>query len=226
MSKGYFITGTDTGIGKTRAALAIMAALQQRGLSVCGMKPVSAGCTPGAEGLTNDDAVKLIQQSSIALPYHAVNPYAWEAAIAPHIAAEQAGSKMTLPLINECYRQIARQCDVVIVEGAGGWLVPLNDQQSMADVAVDLVLDVILVVGIRLGCLNHALLTVESIEHKGCRLAGWIANHLSEATNVGQRNVAYLSRQIDAPLLATFTYQTPAITDQLARELAIDALIG
>ena len=219
MSKGYFITGTDTGIGKTRSAVALMAALQQRGLTVCGMKPVSAGCTLGVEGLVNDDAIQLQQQSSLHLPYKTVNPYAWEAAIAPHIAAQQQGNEMTLAPIRSSFQKITAQCDIVIVEGAGGWLVPFNDTQTMADIAVDLSLDVILVVGIRLGCINHALLTVESIQKKGCKLAGWIANHLSEINAVAEENVKYLTCQIDAPLLGTFNFQHNTTTAQLADAL-------
>ena len=226
MNKGYFITGTDTGIGKTRSAVALMAALQQRGLTVCGMKPVSAGCQTTTGGLVNEDAIKLMQQASRPFPYQIVNPYAWLPPIAPHIAAQQAGNTMTLAPIRECYQQIATQCDVVIVEGAGGWLVPLNATQTMADIAVDLALDVILVVGIRLGCINHALLTMESIKQKGCRLAGWIANHLSVPNAVAQENVKYLTTQIDAPLLGTFTYQPDAAAVQLAEMLIVDSLVG
>jgi dethiobiotin synthetase len=226
MSKGYFITGIDTGIGKTRAALAIMAALQQRGLCVCGMKPVSAGCTLTEEGLVNEDALALKAQSSLAIPYQTVNPYAWLAPIAPHIAAAQTGSEMTLPPINKAYQTIAAQCDKVIVEGAGGWLVPLNTQQSMADIVADLSLDVILVVGIRLGCLNHALLTAESIRQKGCRLTGWIANHLSEQNKVAQENETYLTSHIDAPLLGSFAYEAEATAAQLSRALAVEYLLN
>lgn len=224
MSKGYFITGTDTGIGKTHVALSLMAALQQQGKTVCGMKPVSAGCQQTPSGLVNDDALKLIEQSSVSLPYHLVNPYAWEPAIAPHIAAQDAGCEMTLAPIRERYQQIASRCDMLIVEGAGGWLVPLNDRQTMAEIPIDLTLDVILVVGIRLGCLNHALLTAESIMHKGCRLAGWFANHIEPSMHAGQQNMQYLIQHIEAPLLGSFTYQPVEQPEQLAMKVAIDYL--
>lgn len=219
MSKGYFVTGTDTGIGKTRTALALMAALQQSGKTVCGMKPVSAGCEETESGLRNDDAVKLIEQSSLKLPYDIVNPYAWQPAIAPHIAAMENGNEMSLAPIHECYQRIASQCDVVVVEGAGGWLVPLNVSQTMAAIAVDLKLDVILVVGIRLGCLNHALLTVENILRRGCPLAGWVANVLSESTEVTEHNIEYLKEKIDAPLLGRFPFLKDITPVQLADEL-------
>jgi len=219
MSKGYFITGTDTGIGKTRTALALMAALQQSGKTVCGMKPVSAGCDVTKSGLRNEDAVKLMEQSSVALPYDIVNPYAWQPAIAPHIAAMENGREMTLVPIHECYQHIASQCDVVVVEGAGGWLVPLNGAQTMAAIAVELKLDVILVVGIRLGCLNHALLTVENILQRDCRLAGWVANVLSDTTGVTELNIDCLKEKINAPLLGRFPLLKEVTPVQLASEL-------
>ena len=161
--KGYFITGTDTGAGKTVVSLALMHALQVQGKSVAGMKPVSAGCITTETGLRNDDAVQLQNASSVKLSYDVVNPYAYEPAIAPHIAAQAIGEHIALDKITTCYRQIASEVDIVIVEGAGGWLVPINDRETMADIARQLGLPVILVVGMRLGCLNHALLTAESI---------------------------------------------------------------
>lgn len=219
MGKGFFITGTDTDIGKTRSALALMVALQQRGLNVCGMKPVSAGCQVTNTGLVNEDALLLQQHASKELPYAVVNPYAWGSAIAPHIAAQRAASEMTLAPIRSAYQTIAAQCDVVIVEGAGGWLVPLNATQTMADIALELTLPVILVVGVRLGCLNHALLSMESIKNKGCRMAGWIANYLSESSEVTQQNVEYLVEKIEAPLLGCFPFQKEASIVELAINL-------
>jgi dethiobiotin synthetase len=206
LSRGFFITGTDTDVGKTTVALALMAALQRQGYTVAGFKPVSAGCERTADGLRNDDAVRLMQQASVQLPYDLVNPYAFEEPIAPHIAAERNGVTMQITPLMSTYREIAQQVDIVIVEGAGGWLVPLNERETMADVAVALDLPVILVVGLRLGCLNHALLTQESIQSHGLPQAGWIANHLSLALPYSQKNLATLSRRLVCPLLATIPY--------------------
>ncbi len=176
---GIFVTGTDTGIGKTVVSLGLMQALQDQGLTVAGMKPVSAGCEQTAAGLRNDDAVLLQQQSSITLEYAAVNPYAFEPAIAPHLAARAAGVEIDLDVILTAYRALAARVDCVVVEGVGGWRVPLNERASVADLAAALGLDVCLVVGLRLGCLNHALLSAASIEAAGCHLAGWVANRLA-----------------------------------------------
>jgi len=176
MAKGFFITGTDTDVGKTTIALGLMAALQQQGLRVAAMKPVSAGCTKTAAGLRNSDAVQLMQQASLALPYDVVNPYAFEAAIAPHIAAAQNNIVLHIEPLCRAYEKMAAQADVVIVEGAGGWQVPLNENETMADLAAALELPVINVVGLRLGCLNHALLTAESIAAHGLQHTAWAGN--------------------------------------------------
>ena len=198
-----FVTGTDTGIGKTVVALGLMQALQDRGLTVAGMKPVASGCEQTAQGLRNDDAVLLQRQSSIALEYAQVNPYAFEPAIAPHLAARAAGVRIDFDVILTAYREIAAQVDCVVVEGVGGWLVPLNEQASVADLAVMLGLDVCLVVGLRLGCLNHALLSAASIEASECRQVGWVANHLPEAMEYSKENINTLKDMLSSPLLGT-----------------------
>jgi len=178
--KGFFVTGTDTGVGKTQISVALMALLQQQGLIVAGMKPIASGCEITAEGLQNDDALQLQQQANIDLPYTLMNPYAFEAEIAPHIAAQQVDIEIDLDLIVENYQQIQQDSDCIIVEGAGGWLVPINTQYTMADLALRLQLPIILVVDIKLGCINHALLTVQAIESTGLTLQGWVANHTQE----------------------------------------------
>ena len=146
---GFFVTGTDTEVGKTRVSVALIELLQQQGKTVAGMKPIASGCENTPEGLRNEDAIALIKQANIELPYDVINPYAFEPAIAPHIAAEQAGITIDLSLIKQCYQDIQQQADAVVVEGAGGWLVPLNKQHTMADLAVQLELPVILVIAIR-----------------------------------------------------------------------------
>ena len=203
---GLFITGTDTDVGKTTVALGLISALKAKGLRVGVMKPVSAGCELTDDGLRNKDAVLLMQQSSVDFPYEVVNPFAFEPAVAPHIAAAKAGVNIDIEVIRNCYREIAKKVDVVIVEGAGGWLVPINEKETMADVVKELSLDVITVVGIRLGCLNHALLTSQSIAACGLNHKGWIANHLSVATECAAENINALRQRIPASLLDEITY--------------------
>ncbi|WP_455197981.1 dethiobiotin synthase [Kaarinaea lacus] len=201
MATGIFITGTDTGIGKTTIALGLMAALQKRGLKVAVMKPVSAGCVLTDEGLRNEDALLLMKQASVELPYEVVNPFAFEPPIAPHIAASEAGIHIDIEQIKENYSQIEKNSDVVIIEGAGGWLVPINESETMADVAIKLSANIVTVVGIRLGCLNHALLTSRSIVTSGLKHCGWIANHINDSTERASENVKALRQRINAPLL-------------------------
>jgi dethiobiotin synthetase len=205
-TKGFFITGTDTDVGKTTIALGLITALREKGLRVGVMKPVSAGCELTRDGLRNEDAVLLMQQASVDFPYEVVNPYAFEPAVAPHIAAAEAGVVIDIEVIRECYLKIAEEVDVVIVEGAGGWLVPINENETMADVVKILSLDVITVVGVRLGCLNHALLTSQSITASGLKHCGWIANHLSVATKRSAENISALRERIPASLLDEIPY--------------------
>jgi dethiobiotin synthetase len=207
MSKGLFITGTDTGVGKTTVALSLMRTLQDKGLRVAGMKPVASGCEQTPYGLRNDDALKLLTQSSVQLPYEWINPYAFEPPIAPHIAAEKIGVTIDLNVIRACYEKIAHQVDVVIVEGAGGWLVPINDTQTMADIAVSLRLPVINVVAIRLGCLNHALLTHAAIVDSGATLTGWVANVMDPEAPAVEENIAALRQRTHADFLGATTVQ-------------------
>ncbi len=176
MKQGFFVTGTDTEVGKTVISVGLIHALQQQGLKVAAMKPVASGCQMTDQGLRNDDALALQQAADIKVDYQAINPYAFEPAIAPHIAAQQAGVGIDLNRLQQGYQQLKSMADAVVVEGAGGWLVPLNDNQSIADLAVNINLPVVLVVAIKLGCINHALLTADSIRSTGLSLAGWVAN--------------------------------------------------
>jgi dethiobiotin synthetase len=205
-AKGFFITGTDTEIGKTTASLALMHAFKQQGYKVAGMKPVAAECQATKDGLRNDDALKLLNESSIELPYELVNPFAYEPPIAPHIAAAQANFPIYIDVITNAYGKIAAQADIVIVEGVGGWAVPINEHQTMAEVAKALHLPVILVSGIRLGCLNHTLLTYGAIKSSGCLIAGWIANLLNEENTVSQQNIEYLKKSLPITYLGTLPY--------------------
>lgn len=194
----YFITGTDTGVGKTLISSALLHAFAEKGMRVAGFKPVAAGSD--ADG-RNDDATALLAAGNVALDYHAVNPYCFRPAIAPHIAAVQAGERIEFARILAAYHGLAAQVDEVIVEGAGGFRVPLGDGQDSADLAGELNIPIILVVGMRLGCLNHALLTAEAVAARGLVLAGWVANVLDAQMPALQDNVAALRERIAAPLL-------------------------
>ena len=206
MTKGFFITGTDTDIGKTRIALGLINKLNTMGHTTTVMKPLSAGCDSTPDGLRNDDAVQLIQQASFKPDYDKVNPYAFKPAIAPHLAAEKENTVIDLSRIKNIFDELSAQADYIVVEGAGGWKVPINKQQTMAELAEALALPVILVAGMRLGCLNHAILTVESIQHAGIPIAGWIANTLSKNFTELDANIKTLKEHLEIPFLGTVPY--------------------
>ncbi len=200
MTQHIFVTGTDTEVGKTRISVGLIKVLQQQGLRVAAMKPVASGCEWRDGQLQNEDALALSQQADIKLPYLQVNPYAFEPAIAPHLAAKQVGETISLTVLESQFAEMQLQADAVVVEGAGGWLVPLNDQQTIADLAKALNLPVVLVVAIKLGCINHALLTVQAIADSGLKLVGWVANDFlddSQSTAIIQS----LKQRIAAPCL-------------------------
>ena len=198
----FFVTGTDTGVGKTFIASAMLRLARGRGLRGVGMKPIAAGCRLEAGTLRNDDALALISANAITLDYETVNPIALAPHIAPHIAAAQAGHTIrATELTAHCRALAARDVDLVLIEGAGGWLVPINDTETLADVCIALQAAVILVVGMKLGCLNHALLTATAIERAGLDLAGWIANSVTGAMPCLAENVDTLRTRLRAPCL-------------------------
>lgn len=219
--QGFFVTGTDTEIGKTWCSVGLIARLQQEGQRVAAMKPIASGCELTEAGLRNDDAMKLQAQSDLQLSYEQVNPYAFEPAIAPHIAAEQAGVTISATAIAEHCQELSRLGDSVVVEGVGGWLVPLGEELSVADLAVTLELPVILIVGLRLGCINHALLTAEAIRAHGCRLAGWIANSVQPDMERQIENVDAIARRIGAPLLGHIPHMAELNASQIASYLSL-----
>ena len=194
----WFITGTDTEIGKTFVACALLYALRRSGLSAVAMKPVAAGFDD--QGL-NDDVERLLAASSTQLPRDLVNPYGFKAAIAPHIAAEEEGRRIELPHIVASFAQLQAHADAVLVEGVGGFCVPLGDDYDTGDLAVALKLPLILVVGMRLGCINHALLTQQAITARGLTLAGWVANRIDPAMSRFSENLAALQARLPTPLL-------------------------
>ncbi len=206
MTRGYFVTGTDTGVGKTHLSLALMALLQQQGHAVAGMKPVASGCRPSAAGLVNDDALQLQAQASFPVSYEQVNPYAFAPPIAPHLAAQACGVMIEPAVIAQALRGLARCADRVVVEGVGGWLVPIDASRSMADVARMLDLPVIMVVGIRLGCLNHALLTATAIARSGVTFSGWVANCLDPDCDALEQNILALRERLPVPCLGELAF--------------------
>lgn len=201
MKRSYFITGTDTGIGKTRVAAALLRRLREAGVKVAGMKPIAAGSVAGPEGPANEDALLLQAESSARHPYAAVNPCLFEAAIAPHIAAAETGIAIDTDRIKAAHAELRASADVVIAEGAGGFLVPLDESRSCAELPQLLGMDVILVVGLRLGCLNHALLTAEAIAARGLTLAGWVGNAIDPEFPRRDANVATLRQRLGASCL-------------------------
>jgi dethiobiotin synthetase len=202
MSGGLFITGTDTGVGKTVVACALARAFAAAGERVAVMKPVASGAEPGPRGLRNADALALLAAASVPLAYEEVNPYCFEPAISPHIAAEDAGIEVDIGVIEADYAALKRRADRVIIEGAGGWLAPINARESMGDLARALGVPAVLVVALRLGCLNHAGLTRRAIAADGVPLEGWIANRLGVPMDREAENLATLARLLGAPPLA------------------------
>jgi dethiobiotin synthetase len=208
MSSGYFITGTDTECGKTEITLGLMHLFKAKEKSVLGMKPVASGAEVTEDGLRNEDARRIQQYASAPIPYDLVNPYAFEPPIAPHLAAEMA-EQISFELIIECYERLATMSDLVLVEGVGGWRVPLSEDGDVSDLALALNLPVFLVVGIKLGCLNHALLSVDSILEKGLSLAGWVANIMDPEMLELEANLQTLRDKIDAPCLGVVPNMQP-----------------
>lgn len=214
---GLFVTGTDTGVGKTLAACALLSALSRVGVSAVGMKPVAAGALLIDGVWVNEDVQALRAASARAVPENLLNPYLFRDAVAPHLAAERKGVRIELPRIRAAFDDLARLAEVVVVEGAGGWRVPLDAGHDMADLAVTLDLPVVLVVGMRLGCLNHALLTAESVTRRGLRLAAWIANRVDPDMALYAENLATLQARLDAPLLAEFPHHPEPCWQAMAR---------
>jgi len=202
MTLACFVTGTDTGVGKTFVACALLRALARRHARVAGMKPIAAGAIPAPGGLDSEDAVALRAASTVTVPRELDNPVLLREALSPHLAAAHAGCTIDLEHLVRCQRALARRCDALVVEGAGGFLVPLSPSLTGADLARAFALPIVLVVGMRLGCLNHALLTAEAIASRGLALAGWVANRIDPAMQAVDDNVAFLRSRLSAPLLA------------------------
>ena len=219
-----FITGTDTDVGKTVVACGFLAAANQQGLRTAAIKPVAAGCEVTEQGMTNSDALQLQTAASHKLAYQQINPIALEPAIAPHIAAAEAGVRMSASrLVGYCRGVSLMPVDMVVIEGAGGWRVPINSRETLADVARELECAVIVVVGMRLGCLNHALLTMEAIRGDGLRIAGWVANILDPEMPRLQENIDTLKQCINEPCLGTVPRLDDLSPEQVATFLTVPA---
>lgn len=199
--RGFFVTGTDTGVGKTLVSCALLTACAERGMKAVGMKPIAAGAEQSGGHWRNDDVIALCAAGNVDAPAEEINPYCFAPAIAPHLAAAEAGVVIDHAVVARSYAALTVRADVVVVEGAGGLLVPLAPRYDMAGLGKRLDLPVILVVGMRLGCLNHALLSAAAIHARGLRFAGWVANHVDPDMPRAEENARTLEAALPAPLL-------------------------
>lgn len=228
--RGIFVTGTDTAVGKTVVAAALVHLLAQGEVRVAGLKPVASGAEPTPDGLRNADALALAAESSIKLPYELTNPYCFEPAIAPHLAAAEAGVAIEVARLVDWYHAATNQCDIAVVEGAGGWRVPLHPEGFLSDLPEQLGMGVILVVGLRLGCLNHARLTLEAIERSGrSPFLGWVGNRIDPQFMRPDENLASLYRLLGSPPLAVIPPipdRRPARIAEYLNQPSLRALLG
>ena len=225
MGKAYFVTGTDTDAGKTFVTTGLLAAARKQDLQSFGLKPVAAGCEQTEDGLRNEDALKLMAAASMELPYELVNPVTVEPAIAPHIALAKEGRRITVDrLAGYCRGALMRKYDLAFVEGAGGWRVPLNDREFLSQLPKALDIPVILVVGMKLGCLNHAMLTAEAIVRDGLKIAGWVANRIDPDMSCFDENFETLSSLMPAPCLGVVPRLDSDGADSVAEYLDISSL--
>jgi dethiobiotin synthetase len=219
--RAYFVTGTDTDAGKTLVSCLLLHAAAARGLETLALKPLAAGAEATPEGLRNDDAVRLMAAATRKLPYAQVNPICLPDPLSPHLAARRAGRRVSVErLVGFCRGALLQRAGFTLIEGAGGWRVPVNDREYLADVAKALQIPVLLVVGMRLGCLNHALLTAEAIHRDGLTLAGWVANTCDPAMAEFEANVATLNETLGAPLLGVI----PRLDDTTHLQSHVDLL--
>ncbi|NPE60908.1 ATP-dependent dethiobiotin synthetase BioD [Dickeya dadantii] len=226
MTERWFVTGTDTEVGKTVASVALLQAARQAGYRTAGYKPVASGCEVTPHGICNGDALQLQANSSVALPYDAVNPLAFLEPTSPHIVSAVEKRPIAFSTLSDGLRALERQADWVLVEGAGGWFTPLSERHTFADWVREETLPVILVVGVKLGCINHAMLTAQAVRQAGLRLAGWIANVVQPP---GRRHQAYLQtlqERIPAPMLGEIPYLSLPIQQDIGDYLNITLLSG
>ncbi len=225
MATGFFITGTDTDVGKTYVATELIKGFRRRQVKVSGFKPVAAGASWIDGQLKNQDALDLMQAASEPFLYNDVNPYCFEPAIAPHLAAQQANVVMELSAIQSIYAKHKATSEVVIVEGAGGWRVPLDNNVGFDDLALALDLPVILVVGLKLGCINHALLTEAAIINKGCRIAGWVGNDIGGEFEEIDENILTLKNQMTSQCIGYVEHQSQKERNSVRSQRNIESLL-
>ena len=225
--KRLFVTGTDTEIGKTVVASGLIRAGVKAGYRTAGLKPVAAGCETIDGALMNDDARQLKLTSNVELDYATINPIALEPAIAPHIAATQAGVSISSRVLKTHYeRNLPDDVDLAVFEGAGGWFVPLNEYETFEDFALAMKLEIVLVVGMKLGCINHALLTVKAIKSCGLNLVGWIANFPLPSMEAAEANLETLLQRIDEPLLGVVPHMDRLDAEEVAKQINIKAIMA
>ncbi len=225
--KKFFIAGTDTDVGKTLIACGLLEKARQQGLRTVAIKPLAAGCEQTEDGLRNGDALALQAAMTADLPYSEVNPVAFEPPIAPHIAAQQVGKSISASrLTGFCNGLLMQPSDFFLVEGAGGWRVPLNARESLSDLPKSLALPVVLVVGMKLGCLNHAVLTAEAIRRDGLTLAGWVANRVDPDMSCYEENIDSLKTLLRAPCLGEVPYLTQVTNENVAKHLSLEELLS
>lgn len=227
MNKTFFITGTDTDVGKTWVSLAILHAVAGSGRRTIALKPVAAGTEESVDGWKNDDALSLQGAATVKLPYSQVNPFLMKDPVAPHIAAQKENKNLSVArIVGLCRGAAMTPHDFLLIEGAGGWRVPLNARETLADVATELGAQVILVVGMKVGCISHALLTAEAIRHDGLHLAGWVANQTSETPmRYLSENIATLQERLRAPFLGEVSYNPDKEVAKSAAELNLAPLL-
>ncbi len=225
MINRYFVTGTDTEVGKTVASTALLQAARAQGFNTAGYKPVASGSEMTAQGLRNSDALALQHNSSLTLAYEAVNPYTFAEPTSPHIISADEQRPIEFAELSAGLRALEQQADWVLVEGAGGWFTPLSQEQTFADWVIAEQLPVILVVGVKLGCINHAMLTAQAVQQAGLRLAGWVANDVVAPGKRHREYMASLTRLIPAPLLGEIPWLgQEADTADVGQYLSLNAL--
>lgn len=224
MSRGFFVTGTDTGVGKTLVSAVLVREFVTHGYRALGMKPIATGCESRADGWYCEDSAHLIAAANVSAPFEEVTPYAFEPPIAPHLAAAAASAIIDIARVREAFERLSARADYVVVEGVGGFLVPLGRTATLAELAVALGLPVILVVGMRLGCLNHALLTAEAVATRGLPLAGWVANRIDASMEAFTANITSLEQRLEAPLLGVLPALSPVRLEDAAACLDLKSL--